>query len=248
MGCSSRLAQALECEHTPPTINDILLEIDPFLETLRRRHLRETVRHLVLADNGQGVSAFRAGLSVAWQRRKAPGWRRFGDERFGVRAMYTGVHWDPSLLPPNIFGHRSASALVRLVDILLSAGVDVDTRFESGDTVLISVVELAHDLKHDVRDWEIIEDPHFRAMKLSYTTLVIEVFINAGADVTMRGRAGKTALALAMGYYSVWMVQLLFELGADPNDDGGSGWTPLYKMKNSIVARSIDLLPRMTPQ
>jgi ankyrin repeat protein len=67
-----------------------------------------------------------------------------------------------------------------------------------------------------------------KAAQAGKTAEVVRLVEN-GANVQVRDREGKTALAIA-AYYNSWeMAAALLKHGADPNARGYDGWTPLMR-------------------
>jgi ankyrin repeat protein len=106
--------------------------------------------------------------------------------------------------------HRNESELheevakrhIKVIQLLLSAGADVNSRGAEGFTPLIASMLIC-----DIR--------------------VIEALIDAGANVNVRGRDGMTALMVASMAGKTSVVQILIDAGADVNAKFKSNETAL---------------------
>ena len=108
---------------------------------------------------------------------------------------YTPLHWATS------YGNAE------MVQLLIAAGADVDTRSESGITPLQNAAG-------------------------SGTAEMVQLLITAGADVNTRSRFGHTPLIMAAEYGQAETVQLLITTGADitaKDYDGQTVWDGAQK-------------------
>ena len=123
-----------------------------------------------------------------------------------------------------------------VVELLLSAGADVNISSENGNSLLgnavqnnnIDLVNLFLSAGADVN----IKDgngrtPLFVAVQNGNINIV-KLLLDAGADVNAKDRIGMTALILAIRDGNKEVVELLVNKGADVNAKTNSGMTPLY--------------------
>ena len=95
---------------------------------------------------------------------------------------------------------------------LLDRGVNVDARNIEGETPLIALAHLAHELSEVMESW-------FRSK--------VRFFVDRGADVNAQSRNGHTALILSAFWNTFKITQTLLDAGADPNLKNNDGFAAL---------------------
>lgn len=224
----------------PTTLNGVLAEIDPFLESINRRDVTECVRYLVLAPGSHvglvkkgsrdGLESFRSlgGLGQVQSRLAVTdrSSNRVWENSNSVRA-FSDVQLVPPPLHPTIFAYRSTSHLAKLVDILRLAGVDVDIRGKNGngDTPLLSAARAIGDVQQQMNGSRTVRST--LAVRMGYLRQVFDALLHAGANVHATGACDAPPLHIAAESGCVWMVKRLLEFRADPNFCV-RGYTPLH--------------------
>jgi len=175
----------------PPTLEDVLADIDLFLEAIDRRYAGDCVRHIVLNSgsgvgrgNVQGISQFCPGFRLV----PTLHWRKIAQH------PYLDVHVLPPPPHSNVYKSRSAAAVARLVETLLLAGVNIDDEGPgySNGTPLMCLAGSMRDIDVRMKSPKYL-DPYYPdscavrpcslAMQEGYMFLVFKALLNVGADV-----------------------------------------------------------------
>jgi hypothetical protein len=105
----------------------------------------------------------------------------------------------------------------QMVQLLLAAGADVNTRDEGGQTVLMMVNEDA-------------------------TTDLVWDLLNAGANVNQKDKEGNTPLIEAAGVNSIEVLRTLLDAGADITAKNEEGETPLMMAASAGLVNNVRAL------
>lgn len=109
-----------------------------------------------------------------------------------------------------------------------------------GQTPLLLVIRNARNI---VRTAHNGEHNSVRALQdLSCSTEMVQILINAGADVNARDNDGITALHWAAGYNLVEITRMLLKSGANVGASDGSGYTPLHNAASGPTTEIIQML------
>ncbi|KDQ15098.1 hypothetical protein BOTBODRAFT_301802 [Botryobasidium botryosum FD-172 SS1] len=212
-----------------PSLQDILAEVDPFLQATRKRWAAECVRYIVVSsfhdEKTCSLSLFRADLTLGscWEDEECEfeyPWEPYSDKRLEAPPLY-----------PNIYRNRSVPALARLADILLLAGVDANHKGIQGNTPILGIFESISDALG--RETDVVDSG---SAELDYLFRVFEVLIGAGTDVNGTDYNGQSLLhhachllpSRAPHLYSVRIFDMLLAAGARPNEPDSDGQTPLH--------------------
>ena len=137
---------------------------------------------------------------------------------------------------------------------LLRAGADVNSRDQSGRTILIEAIS-GGESRLAIRLLAARADPNLKD-RFGYTALmlaahrgqadVVKVLLRRGAAVNAKSEGGYTALFEAMGVKRTDIVRILVAAGADVNTRTDRGETPLIRavLENNIEAASLLIAAR----
>lgn len=155
----------------------------------------------------------------------------------------------PSIIESAI--ERSGEDDVEMITLLLDYGADPNFRGNPDGQVPPLYVAIRHwhtrKIALLIARGATISDPFYTPAQhplhtaaLRNETGMMKVFVDAGCDVDIRDRHGKTALMLAAEHASKETVQMLLKLGADPNLVEPDGSNALFKaLLNKDKSRSI---------
>jgi ankyrin repeat protein len=113
---------------------------------------------------------------------------------------------------PIVFAAQSGS--IEILDFLLTKGADPKAAGENGQTLLMAL------------------SSHNNRKNFSELETRIRSWVKGGVDVNATNKAGQTALMLALSSRNQDLVQLLLELGANPNIGDQNGQFPIYVAMN----------------
>lgn len=102
---------------------------------------------------------------------------------------------------------------VELTKLLISAGLNVDAKNKSGESLLHRVIN------SDIRN--------------------VHILIKAGADVNAQDNDGNTPLHKIADYRKLGTVELLISAGADVNAENLNGETPLLLLYDFVEIRNL---------
>ncbi|KDQ18949.1 hypothetical protein BOTBODRAFT_479846 [Botryobasidium botryosum FD-172 SS1] len=139
-GCSEGAAAALRLKRAPDepkqgthalSLEDVLAEVDPFLEVIDAREWTECVRHLVFTSMGCAAQE-RARVATLFKLGFKTEWAPLTDYRGGLKGnvkAYSDSRFYPPKLSLDVFKDRPIPVLTTLVDLLLSAGISAEGDF-----------------------------------------------------------------------------------------------------------------------
>jgi len=134
----------------PPTPEDVLAEIDPFLESVGWRLLKGLMHCLVLAGWGENYEwgcfdplppslRGRVAISISKtvdRQSRVEGWHKV----LGHTAHASTRSSAPSSLHPDIYRNHSIAALSKIVNILISSGVVISARM----LLIEAIISICH--------------------------------------------------------------------------------------------------------
>jgi carboxypeptidase family protein/ankyrin repeat protein len=159
------------------------------------------------------------------------------DDLEGVQALLTrdNVNLRDESIGSTALEHAVRHGNREMVQLLLSAGADVNSRNQSKETVLMmlgdeSTAEIVWDLIHagakvDLKDED--GDTALIEAAMEKNLPVLIALIHAGARVDARNKQGQTALMLAASNNQIANIRALVRAGADMNARDNEGKTTL---------------------
>ena len=138
---------------------------------------------------------------------------------------------------------------IRIIDLLLDRGANINARLCFNDTALMRAV-----MKNDVALAEVLlsrgarviltRDGGNNAMHYVQSIEMLRLLHGAGGDINVRNHAGETPLYIAVEKTMVCIVRTLLELGADVHMADQHGLTPLMRavLDEETPMRIIELL------
>ncbi|KDQ08681.1 hypothetical protein BOTBODRAFT_559492 [Botryobasidium botryosum FD-172 SS1] len=197
-----------------PSLDEVLAEVDPFLEVIGAREWRECAHHLVLTnidrpaqDRIRVDALFTPGFVMESTTIRYPGKSSFREWR---GKAYSDARFLSPELSPNIFKDRSVPALNTLVNLLLSSGMSIGGDFRDilvdssvGQTLslgnqvyggagtpldaIIKGICIIERMIHEPTPKQVY-DRGSLTIQLDYMFGVFEVLMNAGASCRPCGR------------------------------------------------------------
>ena len=141
------------------------------------------------------------------------------------------------------------------VERMLLDGADVNSRDEEGATLLmlashagnpvlvtLLIESGAHVNAQDMRGWSAISHAVYNAEYKRGFADVVQVLINAGADIEAAIGYGVRPLMLAAGYGETAVVEVLLKAGADVLAQNEGGYTALMMVKQKHYVDVVNLL------
>jgi ankyrin repeat protein len=138
---------------------------------------------------------------------------------------------------------------------MLLAGADVNSRDEEGATLLMlaayasnlamveALIEAGADVNaQDARGWSAISRAVYNAEQNRGFAEVVQVLINAGANIEAAISYGVRPLMLAAGYGETAVVEVLLNAGADVLAKNEGGFTALMMVKQKHYVDVVNLL------
>lgn len=235
---------------------DVLAEIEPFLESIGRRDARDFVRHLAVSGTLPNRQFPTSPVALGARNKRIP-------------TSYSDTRVFPPPLHPSVYLGRPPSIIVDLVGIILGSGIKIDHGDAQGNSPLHNVIKSIYRLEEKISSFDAgLEDRCLLEAQLGYVFHVFETLLAAGAPVNGYGSGGESPLHIVCGspssgkYHTqtgrvfeallaagakadarddydmtplhiaaethcVWQVQRLVELGADPNARDALEDTPL---------------------
>lgn len=196
-------------ESDRPTLEDVLAEIDPLLESVDERRWRDFVRHTVFQSfENKGAHPPSCPKSPEGRR-----WRGTDKHHWDVSHLppLNDVRWDTPPLPSEAYTNCSIPALVELVSILQLTCPDTDSNNdwlynEPVGNVIYSIGKVEIEIRKSMD----AANRHALDQRLSYMCQLVEVLIDAGARKIPYGRS--TLLHTAAECQSVCMVKRFLDL------------------------------------
>lgn len=189
-----------------PTLEDVLAEIDPFLESVRLWAWRDFVRHTVFRSfENRGAhppSCPKSPEGRRWRATDEDPWYSYLPPLNDVRRYNPPLRLDA-------YADHSIPALVELVSILQLAGVDIDLELR-GATPAECVVGAIGNVEVEIRKSIDAANQPALDQQLSYLCQLVKVLINAGAREIIDMH--RTLLHAAIWSQSVCMVERFLNL------------------------------------